>query len=969
MRVFFSITVLLLHVNCFSQFERLLNYNVKDGLPSSDTYDVTQDSKGYIWVIGDLGVSRFDGYKFTNYSIEDGLADNTTFGTFEDGKRRIWFRSLSGKLSYYKNDSIYTIPCNDSLAKIFRYVVSYSFHVDAGDTIWIGVASNFYIKILPGWTEKDIRKIEMRDGKYMLMLDKTNMIFGGYHKGIMDIHVYGKQGKVGVINTGVINNSTQEIRLYITRLKNGDYIASVGKKILRFSLKGVLSSAEEQFQIISITEDSDGTLLISGYNGLFVYSLPELKRIKPIRMLANKIVTRVYIGRENEAWISTEGHGLYCAPHRNFKYYTTDDGLSDSKISFIKSFDSIIVSGHLNGTINILKADTILSIVHNEPNETSQVRRVTSILEYDGKILITKMVGGYYLSQSRLQPLPQWTKVAVKRVIKDRNGNLLIVDFSYLSGLDPKNNFKVLFRTKIPARTDNVFEDSERRIWISGVDGVYNYYQGSFQYLGAINKLFKYRPTDFCEAPDKSIWITTRGGGVLHKQGDRVTQISLKDGLAGNMCRAVICDSNIIWVGTNKGLSRIISSNGSYSITNYNSNTGLLTNDVNLISKHKNVLLLAHNNGITVFPNKNINNLSTVPRMYIENASINDSIYKGNNITLNHNQNHVTINYVGLYFKEAGNLEYKYKMYGLDTNWIYTRYTSAKYQGLQPGAYKFEVLAKNNAGVWSEPALFEFVIEPAWWQTWLFRILILSVMMLVVALIVKKYYTFVRKREEEKLILHKRIAQTELQALRAQMNPHFVFNAINSVQYFITRNDPESSQKYLSKFAKLIRYVVDNSKPAHIPLKTEIDALTLYLELEALRFENKFEYSITISPEVNVNNIQIPSMLIQPYVENAIWHGLMHKKGNGKIEISFDIQQNKLSCVIEDDGIGRKKSIEINKAAALNLHKSMGMNITKERLEIINHIHKTNLDFAIMDILDAQSEIAGTRVTLNIPLN
>jgi tetratricopeptide (TPR) repeat protein len=215
----------------------------------------------------------------------------------------------------------------------------------------------------------------------------------------------------------------------------------------------------------------------------------------------------------------------------------------------------------------------------------------------------------------------------------------------------------------------------------------------------------------------------------------------------------------------------------------------------------------------------------------------------------------------------------------------------------------------------------------------------------------------------------KKNMELENTLLRSRMNPHFVYNAMNSVQYFITENDAESSQKYLAKFARLIRYIVDNSKPSSIPLKTEIEALNLYLELESLRFENRFEYSINIQDDIDLDYIQVPSMLIQPYVENAIWHGLMHKEGKGKIDISLTMFGGVLKCVIKDDGIGRTRSYEIKRNSGSNSHKSFGMSITKERLDILNQIYKTRLSVLVTDLSNAQQECIGTCVEISIPFN
>ena len=305
-------------------------------------------------------------------------------------------------------------------------------------------------------------------------------------------------------------------------------------------------------------------------------------------------------------------------------------------------------------------------------------------------------------------------------------------------------------------------------------------------------------------------------------------------------------------------------------------------------------------------------------------------------------------------------------MEGIDSNWIYTPYTSVNYQTLPPGNYRFVVYARNNDGYWSKkPASFSFAILPAWWQTWTFRIVAGIFLSFLIAVVFKIRLDVIRAKDQKKAVLQNRIAAIELNALRAQMNPHFVFNSINSVQYFITNNDPDSSQKYLSKFAKLIRYVVDNSKLTSIPIKNEIEALTLYLDLEALRFGTRFEYEIRVHENVDTQYTQIPSMLIQPYVENSIWHGIMHKNGNGKITVSLEMKNEVLHCIVEDNGIGRQKSRELKNPD--HRHESVGMSNTKERLDIINHVTNSNMSVRITDLHDEKGEARGTCVEIQIP--
>lgn len=203
------------------------------------------------------------------------------------------------------------------------------------------------------------------------------------------------------------------------------------------------------------------------------------------------------------------------------------------------------------------------------------------------------------------------------------------------------------------------------------------------------------------------------------------------------------------------------------------------------------------------------------------------------------------------------------------------------------------------------------------------------------------------------------------QALASQMNPHFIFNTLNSIQYFILENNQRESNKYLTKFSNLMRLTLDNSQHIAISIKKELEALNLYLELEALRFEERFEYNINIDEELL--DYKIPTLIIQPYIENAIWHGLLHKKEKGKIDIDLNLNDNYLICVVEDNGIGRKEAQKI-KEKKNNTHKSLGTKITEKRLELINALHGHEMNVKYEDLFNGKGESAGTRVKIMISI-
>ena len=224
-----------------------------------------------------------------------------------------------------------------------------------------------------------------------------------------------------------------------------------------------------------------------------------------------------------------------------------------------------------------------------------------------------------------------------------------------------------------------------------------------------------------------------------------------------------------------------------------------------------------------------------------------------------------------------------------------------------------------------------------------------------------------QKQKNEVMQLHQQKADLEMQALRAQMNPHFIFNSLNSINMFILENNKLQASEYLSKFSRLIRLILQNSQEAYIPLERELEALRLYLELESLRFEQRFEYKVLVEDDVDSEILKVPPLIIQPYAENAIWHGLMQKKEQGHLVIELYIKDEMLCYLITDDGIGRKKAREIKSKSAA-AHKSMGMRITTDRLLILQKQNEKENSVSITDLILADGSPGGTEVRIKIPV-
>ena len=315
-------------------------------------------------------------------------------------------------------------------------------------------------------------------------------------------------------------------------------------------------------------------------------------------------------------------------------------------------------------------------------------------------------------------------------------------------------------------------------------------------------------------------------------------------------------------------------------------------------------------------------------------------------------------------------IRYLYKLEGFDPEWQDgTTRKFAAYTNVPGGNYQFKVKAINSEGLAYEKPFSLFIhISTIWWKTWWFWTLTGLGMLSLVWLAYRYKIGQVRKEERLKSDYEHKLADVEMSALRAQMNPHFIFNSLNSIEYYIINNEPAKASDYLNRFSRLIRLILQNSKSSVVPLKDDLEALRLYIEMESMRFDNLFDYEVKVQKDLNIERLQIPPMLLQPYVENAIWHGLMQKKGEkGKLDLVLRQENGHILCIIEDNGIGRYEARQLRSKSG-TLRKSYGMKITDDRLALLNKISKANASVKVFDLKDDVGKASGTRVELFIPV-
>ena len=940
-------------------------YTVEDGLPSSEVYQIKQDSRGYIWFATGNGVSRFNGYEFENFSMNDGLPDNTVFDIFEDHKGRIWFLPFSCKLSYYYNGKIYPFKYNNELQQQLKDPIKASFNIDKEGNIFLGVRWSGIYKI-------------SEEGQITHIIDSTAAI-NAIQTGANDIVYASNLGK----NRYKIAFNTSRIKVLsvlkdtvesfnrsnaMIKTREDDLIFAMHRKLYR--LKDVDDYAITPFprRIIWISQDNEDDLWIGTDLG-GIYHIRNNNPENSSHYLPGISINGVLRDKEGGFWFASEHNGAFYMPSKYILTYDDRSGLKHSKINCMTNHGEAIYIGLPSGFVQKI---TAAGLTTYNCNVSGQAGNYIANLYYDtakdalwisGKLECGVIKNKQFSINNLFGTFNDLLPISKDTYLIARSRGMFIIK-------DGKNLLDVR-STLFPERkrSEVIIKSGDNGILSGAADGLWKKKatDSSFSYLGNKDPLLQKRILDLAYASENLLVIATKGAGVLFYNGKEIRQISTAEGLQSNNVNKIHVDLPHIWLATDNGLGKItITKNGVWPVNNYTIADGLASNEVIDVVKAAEKIWVATNNGLSVFyPNQLRKDTVQLP-IYIDKVLINENhITLREKLDLEHHQNNIKISFTGLGYKNAGKLEYRYKMQGIDTTWAHTRNREVQYPTLPPGKYSFMVSVRNAGSVWNPAAAsIAFTVQKPYWQKWWFRSSLLAAFLLLTLLLVSYRISQVKARATRDSELNKTLLDLKLKALRAQMNPHFTFNVINSIQHFILYKDTESAYRYLSKFSKLVRVILYNSEKNMIPVAEEIKALELYLELEAMRFEKQFDYNIIIDPAINTKTTEIPSMLIQPYVENAIKHGILPLKEKGKITIELKKQERQLQCSIEDNGIGRDKAAEKHKKE----HRSLGTKITKNRLVVINELSNSKLSEKTTDLTDKKGNPSGTRVEIFIPV-
>ncbi|HKZ65478.1 MAG TPA: two-component regulator propeller domain-containing protein, partial [Chitinophagaceae bacterium] len=879
----------------------------KQGLSGNLVRSIIEDSKGNLWFGTNSGLSKYDGKSFSNYTTDQGLSNADIICIWEDRKGNIWIRTFGGSVNKYDE-------------RVFE-------HYSIGKS----QSGNIVDKILEDRSE--------------------NLWFTMRGEGVIKYD---------------------------------------GKSFTKFSIEQGLSIN----MVHSIREDKNGNLWVGTDDGLCRYDRKTFTHFNASLGFSEGSYNSICEDKAGNIWVGIYGSGVNKFDGKSVTHYTIDQGLSNNYVMcLLKDGKGNLWVGTQGGGLNKYDGNTF-SHFENFPQQTS----VWSMLEDNkGNIWFGTTKGLYKYDGKNFTHFGiaqglSWESIC--SISEDKNGNLWLgteydgvvnkLDLSAAeAGRYSFTQYNINRGTSV-SRIYSILEDKNNNLWfgING-EGVIKFDHKIFTRYTTAQGLSSNSVNSIVEDKDGNLWFLTNNGLCKMKspgnnKGEKPnpdhTQISLFTtysyangflGVGSHLNSMILGRDGNIWAGAGNRLTCYHPEGDipdTIPPTIQLSGVALFEENINwleLEKKKDTTLILGNGSRLKHF------NFSGLTSWYNQPE----------NLQLAHNNNYITFQFIGITTNRPKQIRYKYFLEGLDENWSsITDKPEATYSDLPNGTYTFKVKAVNSEGFWSKELAYTFTILPPWWKTWWFRIT--AGLLIVIAFygiirwrLHEKFRLQLERSENEKQLaeMKQKTTELEMQALRAQMNPHFIFNSLNSINRFILQNNKAQASEYLTKFSRLVRLILQNSQAALIPLESELESLQLYLELETVRFDHHFEFKISVDDELDTDIIKVPPLIIQPYAENAIWHGLMHKEEKGHLEIELFQESDVLCCRITDDGIGRKKAAEL-KSKSGSTHKSMGMKITASRIEMLQQKKQLETHIKITDMVLPDGSAGGTEVLLKIPV-
>ncbi|HNB80538.1 MAG TPA: histidine kinase, partial [Chitinophagaceae bacterium] len=596
------------------------------------------------------------------------------------------------------------------------------------------------------------------------------------------------------------------------------------------------------------------------------------------------------------------------------------------------------------------------------------------IYELDRKNKKLKRLNTLFVQPARKYPTH-------KNFIRDQQQHLFVLsEDGHLFPLLPEEKMVTAWPV-LPGQPSRILQaafDLQNRCWILGPDslGYLNPERTKFTLLSNPDlKIFQTNGINgFQSLQDGSIWISSLNKGLLKLWIDSAGHVQTKvwnmeNGLPTQRIFSLKSDDKgNLWIPTVLGL--VVLNPQTRQAQVYNHRNGIDRSSLQPMCSQAGpgIFYLSTEGKICQVNYHKLQDVSDSPQVYFYNFRVfnEERLLSRDEITLQPGENFFSIEFSCLDFLNQNRHNFSYQLIGWDKDWVSCgnrRYAS--YTNLNGGDYIFRVRVATPDGVWSKiRELKVHILTPFYKKNW-FAAALIFIFAFVVFMLYLYRVRSIENTEKLKTEFNRQLAESRMAALRAQMNPHFIFNCLNSINRYVIKSEIKTASLYLTRFARLIRLILDNSENKFVVLSNELEALRLYIEMESLRFDQRFTFDIHVEENIETDQIEIPPLLIQPFVENAIWHGLLHRESEGHLQINLRLDDPFLVCEIIDNGIGREKAKEY-KSKTAPTRKSLGMKLTEERLKMNSGPDSGSQK--IVDLKDEHGLATGTMVILHIPI-
>lgn len=943
------------------------HYDIGDGLPSSTVYCVTQDRDGFLWMGTAAGVCRFDGTTFKTYTTNDGLPNVEVLQLFGDSRGRVWMAPFGGSVCYYY-EGIFHHPGNDPILVRMRLRGNVeNFAEDAAGDILVQEATGLQLIRTNGRIEEydsiggapivsSLGCSKSLDGHFTVEVNQQ--IFELSDTGfrfLMPVSLFSKNQNYLALSPSWVVSRTDSTHSGIHSMVNGD-----STQYPFFYHRWV--TPHVSYSIIR-----DSLVAINQIAGTVVYDPHRGAEVD--RYLPGKRVSRTFLDAAGNLWFTTLGAGIYRLTSTRFRLIRLPEGEfgapSVFSVNLNSRADQMLIGDNQNVIFRLSYPG--LKIINDKPTDFYASDRILAVRQVgekrywwgsDNSMCIGEIGSLKHLAVG--WGIKAACMVDEYRMLVGGPWGAAIVDIRTGRAVD------TLWRSRICAlysRNDSNYIGTLNGLWrLAG--------KNRPQFMGARDSFFRNRIAAVTETPDGVLWVASYDAGLMaYKDGKVIASIDAGRGLVGKICHYIFLQHGVLWVGTDKGLNKIELGKPGYPISFFDADDGLGSDEVNVIYGTGSTIFVGTPAGLCYF-DESIASAGDECRLNVVGA-----ISSGINriadtaaLRLPVTNNNIRFEWVGISYRSVGKIRYRYRLLGLDTVWRETMDNYLAFPTLPSGQYELQLQAVNRFGNRSELKAMPFEVEtPFWKQAWFYG-MALVVFLALTWLFVSWRIGMVRRQQEQKARQSRRMAELEHIALQSQMNPHFIFNCLNSIQQFVFDRDMMATNEYISGFARLIRATLNNSSRAFISVAEEVEYLTDYLSMEKMRFKNKMNYAIEVAPDVHAETSRLPPMLLQPFVENSIRHGLRHKTmGQGFIAIRFWREGERVFVSIRDNGIGRKKAMEYKTGEHIE-YQSKGMSLTASRVQMMQTLYKARIEVQVEDVTDSDGQPGGTSIVIEFPV-